>query len=36
MTKDYYKKFAEKHDVISEPVDLEGDELYRLADIIGS
>jgi len=36
VTKDDYEKLAEKHDVIAEPVNLEGDEVYRLTDIIGS
>ena len=36
MTKDDYEKLAENHDVIAEPVNLEGDEVYRLTDIIGS
>ena len=35
VTKDDYEKLAEKHDVIAETVNLEGDEVYRLTDIIG-
>ena len=36
MTKDDYEKLSENYDVIAGPVNLEGDEVYRLTDIIGS
>jgi len=36
VTKEDYDKLTEKHELIAEPVDLEGQEVYRLTDIIGS
>ena len=35
-TKDDYEKLAENHDMIAETVNFEGEEVYRLTDIIGS